>query len=341
VNFPVGGSKTTIRTDETTGATITETSSPTYDLSFSYIVPKIFASNWDVGLSMKLRSTGKSTEEATETAPDTVEATITEEREYRIDLALAPTYNLSAAEKIRTSAGFEYINIYTETATELRTATSTEVATSAEANTFYGLYTSLSYSYSTRDDLLRPKNGTEFSARLYSRGIFGNEPFAGVMFEFKKFIDLGPLPIAKGLGNPVLGFRARTDQLFPFNEYNKVFETYLLSPGTYLRVKNGGLVVGNDVYGVTAASLQLRVPLVEIRGSMPLDFVLFGDLVYYREGANIADLIGNMSIWDAGVSLEISLPMIGLFRVGWGWNSVYGESTDYSGTFFFGIGPVF
>jgi len=341
VNFPVGGSKTTISTDETTGATITETSSPTYDLSFSYIVPKIFASNWDVGLSMKLRSTGKSTEEATETAPDTIEATIKEEREYRIDLALAPTYNLSAAEKIRTSAGFEYINIYTETATELRTATSTEVATSQTANTFYGLYTSLSYSYSTRDDLLRPKNGTEFSARLYARGIFGNEPFAGVMFEFKKFIDLGPLPIAKGLGNPVLGFRARTDQLFPFNEYNKVFETYLLSPGTYLRVKNGGLVVGNDVYGVTAASLQLRVPLVEIRGSMPLDFVLFGDLVYYREGANIADLIGNKSIWDAGVSLEISLPMIGLFRVGWGWNSVYGESTDYSGTFFFGIGPVF
>lgn len=341
VNLPVGGSNTTTSIDETTGATVTVTTLPAYDLSFSYMVPKIFASRWDVGLNMKLHSSKKNTEVATETTSETVEATVTDEREYRINLALTPTYNLSAAESIMVGAGFEYINIYTETATELKTATPTEGATSQVQETiFYGIYTSLSYRYSTRDDLLRPKNGTEFSAKLYARGILGNEPFGGAMLEFKKFIDLGPLPIVKG-GNPVLGLRIRTDQLFPFNDAKEVFRSYLLSPGSYLRAKNGSLPIEGDVYGVTTASLQLRVPLIEIPGSMPLDLALFGDLVFYREGFELTDLIGNKLIWDAGTSLGINLPMIGLFRVGWGWNSIFGEDEDYYGTFFFGIGPVF
>ncbi len=112
----------------------------------------------------------------------------------------------------------------------------------------------------------------------------------------------------------------------------------------YIRVR-GSQGIGQNSYGVTVGSAQLRYPLTPETASVPVDLVGFGDLVFFRQ-VSTGDIIGGNFVADFGVCLDISIPIIGMVRLGYGYNSyLAGKSAAdgklYYGTPFFGFGPAF
>jgi outer membrane protein insertion porin family len=71
----------------------------------------------------------------------------------------------------------------------------------------------------------------------------------------------------------------------------------------------------------------------------------FGDLLFYRKTPG-GDLIGGNFLADFGLCIDISIPMIGLVRLGYGYNTFLAEQNSgagkpYYGTPFFGFGAAF
>ncbi|AKI96492.1 BamA/OMP85 family outer membrane protein [Kosmotoga pacifica] len=330
VSIPIKGDKK-VEFDETLGATTTTTSSPTYNITLNYTLPKVGGSNWDLQTSAAFNYYGK-----TEITEEDATVTTTSSRYTEISFAFSPKYRISAASKFGFSTGFEFISKESIVATE-----STSPSSETENTGFDGLYLSANYDFSTRDDLLRPNSGSEFSFAVYMRGLLGsfNQEFLGLRAGYKKFIRLGETDeFAQSNTNPVIGLRLSIEQLLPLN--NGVYEKYLLSPDFFIRVKTSSLL-GQHSYGVTAGSLQLRFPLSN--GSVPVDLTAFVDAVFYRNDPTSWDIIGMDNVIDFGLSLDLSIPMIGVIRVGYGYNSyLFSETTEpYWGTFFFGFGPAF
>ncbi|OAA31914.1 hypothetical protein AT15_03560 [Kosmotoga arenicorallina S304] len=337
VNIPLKKNKQQ-EYDESLGATTTTTSSPTYNITLSYSLPKAGGSNWDLSTSAAFNYYGKT--EITEQANASDATTTTISSKYaEVSFAFSPKYRISPASRIGFSTGFEFISKESSVSTE-----TTSSSTSATVITgFDGLYLSVNYNYSTRDDLIRPNLGTELAANAYVRGLLGDyeQEFLGLRTEYKRFIKLGGKEeFTQPVTGPVIGIRLGAEQLLPFNNDEGVYEKYLLSPDYYIRVKTSS-ILGQKSYGITAGSLQIRFPISN--GSIPVDITAFADAVFYRDTPNLADFIGEDSVIDFGLSLDISIPMIGVVRLGYGYNSYLHakESEPYWGTFFFGFGPAF
>ncbi|MFO7881814.1 MAG: POTRA domain-containing protein [Kosmotogaceae bacterium] len=316
---------------------------PTYDVNFSYNIPMIAGSNWDLGTSASYQYDAQRTVLATQT--ETSLSTITEESTHsNIKISLSPTYRFSPASRFKTTAGYEYISEISSIATET-TGEPTISGTPTNKN-FNGLFVRTNYLYSTKDDLQRPTQGNEFSVNLYSHGLFSSgsnySSFIGGSIDYKQFIQLGSRALLSGDDAPVFGARLKIEQLYPFED-SSIYGSYKLIPDIYTRVKYQE-VTGVKAHGITTGSLQLRLPVWS--KTIPADIMLFGDIVFYRETRDISDIIGTDYLFDAGISLDFSVPMLGLIRVGWGYNSLYHRlktesGKPYWGTFFFGMGPVF
>ncbi|MCD6159496.1 MAG: hypothetical protein J7J09_02600 [Kosmotoga sp.] len=337
INVPIKGNKQE-EYDVSLGATTTTTSSPTYNITLNYSLPKAGGSNWDLSTSAAFNYYGKAevTEEAT--ASDATTTTITS-KYTEISFAFSPKYRISPTSRVGFSTGFESISKESTIATE----TSLDSTYSDVQTGFDGLYLSANYNFSTRDDLLRPNLGSELSANAYVRGLLGDygQGFFGLKTEYKKFIKLGNKDqFTQPTTGPVIGIRLGTEQLFPFNNTEGVYEKYLLSPDYYIRVKTSS-IFDQEYYGVTAGSLQIRFPVSN--GSIPVDITAFADAVFYRSSPTLVDFIGKDNVIDLGLSLDISIPMIGVIRLGYGYNSyLYANAVEpYWGTFFFGFGPAF
>lgn len=326
VTLPMPNNKEVIVTD---GATETTTRRPAFDATIGYSIPKVGGTKLDLDTAFKFKFSGFTT---TNDSTDTIVTKSSQETEFLF--SLTPIYNISPGQKVGFTAGYEYIMSESQVSTETKTAT--EVDTGSLSENFDGIFTGLSYELSTRDDLYRPTMGSEYLAGLTVRGLFGkdNEPFISGYAEYRNFMSIG---------DPVLGFRVRTQQLFPLSP-NGVFRSYLLTPDTFVRVR-GSQSIGQNAYGVTVGSAQLRYPLTPEASSIPLDIVGFGDLLFYRKTPG-GDLIGGNFLADFGLCIDISIPMIGLVRLGYGYNTFLAEQNSgagepYYGTPFFGFGAAF
>ncbi len=327
-------------TDEGTKTTF---NLPTYDVNFSYSIPMIAGTNWDLGTNASYQHNAERTLIATQT--ESTQSTITEEStRSNIKVSISPAYRFSPASRLRTTVGYEYINDISKIATETQ-GEPTKSGTPTDKN-FNGLFIRTNYLYSTKDDQQRPTQGNEFSLNLYSHGLFSSKSnfstFIGGSIEYKQFIELGSRALLSGDNAPVFGARLKMEQLYPFEE-SSIYGSYKLVPDLYTRVKYQE-VTGVKANGITTGSLQLRLPVWS--KSIPADITLFGDIVFYRETRDIADIIGTDYLFDAGISFDFNVPMLGLIRVGWGYNSLYHKlktesGKPYWGTFFFGMGPVF
>ena len=338
--IPLNISKKVSFTDEGTKTTF---NLPTYDVNFSYNIPMISGSNWDLGTNASYQHNAEKTILATQT--ESKQSTITEEStRSNIKVSISPAYRFSPASRFKATAGYEYIS----EVTKISTITNGEPSSSGTPTNknFNGLFVRTNYLYSTKDDLMRPTQGNEFSLSLYSHGLFSSgsnfSSFIGGSIEYKQFIKLGSKPLLLGDDAPVFGARLKMEQLYPFEEPS-IYGSYKLVPDIYTRVKYQE-VTGVKAHGITTGSVQLRLPVWS--KTIPADITLFGDIVFYRETRDISDLIGIDYLFDAGISLDFNVPMLGLIRVGWGYNSLYHnlktESGEpYWGTFFFGMGPVF
>ncbi|HDP77104.1 MAG TPA: hypothetical protein ENN47_02740 [Mesotoga infera] len=326
VTLPMPNNKEIVVTD---GATETTTRRPAFDATIGYSIPKIADSRLDLDTAFKLKFTGFNT---TVDSTDTLVEKSSQETEFMF--SLTPIYNISPGQKVGFTAGYEYLMSESQVSTATKASTGTETGSISES--FDGLFTGLSYELTTRDDLMRPTMGSEYLAGLNVRGIFGkgNKLFVSGYAEYRNFMSIG---------DPVLGFRIRTQQLFPLSPQG-VFRSYLLSPDTYIRVR-GSQSIGQNAYGVTVGSAQLRYPLTPEASSIPVDIVGFGDLLFYRNTSG-GDVIGGNFLADFGLCLDISIPMIGLVRLGYGYNTHLADQSStsgkpYYGTPFFGFGPAF
>ncbi len=313
----------------TKNGTETTTRSPSLDTTIGYSIPKIGGTNLNLDTSAKLKFSGFTT---TIDSTDTIVTSKSQETEFLF--SLTPIYNISPDQSVGVTAGYEYIRSTSEVAT--KTKIDGTIDTENVLQSFDGMFTGLSYKFSTRDDIFRPTMGTGFGAGLTLRGLFGkdNKLFLSLSGEYTHFMSIG---------DPVLGFRIKTDQLFPLSPYG-VYRSYLLSPDMYIRVR-GSQSIGQSSYGVTVGSAQLRYPLTPETASVPVDLVGFGDLVFFRQ-VSTGDVIGGNFVADFGVCLDISIPIIGMVRLGYGYNSyLAGKSAAdgklYYGTPFFGFGPAF
>ncbi|MFW6122084.1 MAG: BamA/TamA family outer membrane protein, partial [Petrotogales bacterium] len=316
---------------------------PTYDVNLSYSIPMIGGSNWDLGTNASYQYEAQRTLLATQT--ETSHSTITENStQSNIKVSISPTYRFSPASRFKTTVGYEYISEITNIATDTEGETSSS-GTPTNKN-FNGVFVRTNYLYSTKDDMMRPTQGNEFSLNLYSHGLFSAgsnfSSFIGGSIDYKQFIKLGSRPLFLGDDAPVFGARLKTEQLYPYEE-SSIYGSYKLVPDIYTRVKYQE-VTGVKAHGITTGSVQLRLPVWS--KTIPADITLFGDIVFYRETRDISDIIGTDYLFDAGVSLDFNVPMLGLIRIGWGYNSLYHElktesGKSYWGTFFFGMGPVF
>ena len=326
VTLPLPNNKEVVITD---GATETTRRSASLDTTISYSIPKIAGSKIDLDTSFKLKFSG-----FTKTTDSTETIVTDRSQETEFLFSLTPIYNFTPGQSVGIMAGYEYIRVVSQIATETKLTSATETGQSVDS--FDGLFTGLSYRLSTRDDLFRPTMGSEFLTSLTLRGLFGkdNKLFLTGSAEYRNFMSIG---------NPVLGFRIKTEQLFPLSTFG-VYRSYLLSPDMYIRVR-GSQGIGQNAYGVTVGSAQLRYPLTPENYSIPVDIVGFGDLVFYRQSAG-GDIIGGKFLADFGVCLDISVPMIGLVRLGYGYNTYLANQSSiagkpYYGTPFFGFGPAF
>lgn len=326
VTLPLPNNKEVVITD---GATVTTVRRPSFDTTVGYSIPKIGGSNLNLDTAFRLKFSGfRETTDSTET----LVRENSQETEFMF--SLTPIYNLSPGKSIGVMAGYEYIMSTSQIATE--TKLSSETVTGQSSHNFDGLFTGLNYKLTTRDDILRPTMGNEFMVGLTLRGLFGkdNKLFLSGSAEYKNFMSIG---------KPVLGFRLRTDQLFPLSQYG-VYRSYLLSPDMYVRVR-GSQGIGQNSYGLTVGSAQLRYPLTPETASIPLDLVGFADLIFYRKEAG-GDVIGGNFLADFGLCLDINVPMIGMVRIGYGYNTFLANQNSlagktYYGTPFFGFGPAF
>lgn len=326
VTLPMPNNKEIVITN---GATETTTRRPAFDATIGYSIPKIAGSRLDLDTAFKLKFTGFNT---TVDSTDTLVEKSSQETEFMF--SLTPIYNISPGQKVGFTAGYEYLMSESQVSTATKASTGTETGRLSES--FDGLFTGLSYELTTRDDLMRPTMGSEYLAGLNVRGIFGkeNKLFVSGYVEYRNFMSIG---------DPVLGFRIRTQQLFPLSPQG-VFRSYLLSPDTFIRVR-GSQSIGQNAYGVTVGSAQLRYPLTPEASSIPVDVVGFGDLLFYRNTSG-GDVIGGNFLADFGLCLDISIPMIGLVRLGYGYNTYLADQSSttgkpYYGTPFFGFGPAF
>ncbi|MGC9321616.1 MAG: POTRA domain-containing protein [Kosmotogaceae bacterium] len=326
VTLPMPNNKEVVITN---GATETTTRRPAFDATIGYSIPKVAGSRLDLDTAFKLKLTGFNT---TVDSTDTLVEKSSQETEFMF--SLTPIYNISPGQKVGFTAGYEYLMSESQVSTETKASTGTETGRVSES--FDGLFTGVSYELSTRDDLMRPTMGSEYLAGLNVRGIFGkeNKLFVSGYAEYRNFMSIG---------DPVLGFRIRTQQLFPLSPHG-VFRNYLLSPDTFIRIR-GSQSIGQNVYGVTVGSAQLRYPLTPETSSIPVDIVGFGDLLFYRNTSG-GDVIGGNFLADFGLCVDISIPMIGLIRLGYGYNTYLADQSStsgkpYYGTPFFGFGPAF
>lgn len=326
VTLPMPNNKEVFVTE---GATETTTRRPAFDATIGYSIPKIGGSRLDLDTAFRLKFTGFTT---TIDSTDTIVTKASQDTEFMF--SFTPSYKLSPGQKIGFTAGYEYIMSESKVSTETKSATGDDTGSVSES--FDGLFTGISYQLSTRDDILRPTMGSEYLAGLTARGILGKDDklFLSGYAEYKNFMSIG---------DPVLGFRIRTQQLFPLSS-NGVFRNYLFSPDSLIRVR-GSQSIGQNSYGVTVGSAQLRYPLTPETSSIPVDIVGFGDLLFYRNSSG-GDIIGGNFLADFGLCIDISIPMIGLVRLGYGYNTSLAEQNSkygkpYYGTPFFGFGPAF
>ncbi len=206
----------------TEGATETTTRRPAFDATVGYSIPKIGGSRLDLDTAFRLKFTGFTT---TIDSTDTIVTKASQDTEFMF--SFTPSYKLSPGQKIGFTAGYEYIMSESKVSTETKPATGDDTGSGSES--FDGLFTGISYQLSTRDDILRPTMGSEYLAGLTARGILGKDDklFLSGYAEYKNFMSIG---------DPVLGFRIRTQQLFPLSS-NGVFRNYLFSPDSLIRVR--------------------------------------------------------------------------------------------------------
>ncbi len=317
INIPVGAGKTK-ETDEGI-----RTRHPSYDVSLSYLLPRVMGSQFDIESSVGFNMSGYDLESIDTDTDESVESSF---REIDVSASIAPAYRISPAQRMSLRPGYEYIE-----------KTKTENGEQVDGQLFTGMLLVGTYRYSTRDDLMRPTQGTDFSVRLSTRGLFhdGDDrfgPFFGLNTEYKLFIPLD---------GPVLGLRVGVEHVVAFSDEHEVYEKYRLSPSRFLRV-GPKYIVSPPYLTMSAASLQLRLPITEM-AQIPIDLVIFGNLVLggtTRIGETGWDAFGGFVAADAGLSVDIGIPMIGLVRLGYGINTQNVSDKPY-GQFFFGFGPTF
>ena len=317
INIPVGPGKTK-ETDEGI-----RTRHPSYDVSLSYMLPRVMGSQFDLEASVGLNISGY---DLLSIDDDTDEETESNYKEIDLNGSIAPAYRISPAQRVSLRPGYEYIEKSKTVDGELE-----------DGQMFTGMFVIGTYRYSTRDDIMRPTQGTDFSVRLSTRGLFhdGDDrygPFAGVTADYKLFIPLD---------GPVLGIRAVVEHVAAYSGDYEVYEKYRLSPSRFLRV-SPKFIVSPPYLTMSAASLQLRLPITDV-AQIPVDLVIFGNIVLggtTRIGESGWDAFGGFVAADAGLSVDIGIPLLGTVRLGYGLNTQNLEKNPY-GQFFFGFGPTF
>lgn len=330
LNFPVGEAKTKIeKTDDSTKTTIND---PLIDLTFDYSIPKIFKSDFDLSTGFNLRFDGDeiTTETSTEVGLKLTYTKVTDkskQKEYGV--YFSPDYNLSPNQKVGFDVGYDYIikNSSISTTTQIENEEPTTESTTI-ADNFSGFKIGANYTLNTLDDLTRTTSGMYLNPSIDAKGLFSkfDNAFLDMGVTYKTFVSLG---------DPVFGLKLQTEQLFPINKSGDIFDSFLLSTSNIIKVNPD--VQKNSYYGVTGGTLQLRYPINE--EIIPVDLLIFGDMAFYRNKES-KDLIGKDMTWDAGIAVNFSVPFVGMFGVGYGYNSYNATLKDsYFGEFFFMFGP--
>ncbi len=330
LNLPVGGTKTEI--EETDDGTETTINDPVIDLTFGYSIPKIFKTNFDLSIGFNLTFDGEEviTETSTEVGSDLTYTKITDkskQKEYGV--YISPDYNLDQNQKVGFDLGYDYIikDSSISTLTQIEDEDPTTESTTTEG-IFSGFKIGANYTLNTLDDLTRPTSGMYLYPSIYAKGLFSkyDNAFLNAGITYKTFIPLG---------NPIFGLKLQTEQLFPLNESGDIFDSFLLSTSSIIKVNPD--IQENAYYGETGGTVQLRLPISE--EIIPVDLLVFGDMAFYRD-KDSKDLIGTNLTWDAGVAANFSIPYIGMIGVGYGYNSYNATLKDsYFGEFFFMFGP--
>ncbi len=330
LNFPVGDAKTVVET--TNDGTATTVTDPIIDLTFDYSIPRIFKSNFDLstGFNVKFDGDTVTTETSTEIESKLTYTKVTDkskQQEYRV--YISPDYNLTPNQKVGFNFGYDYIirNSSVSTLTQIESDEPTTESSNV-VNNFAGFEIGADYTLNTMDALARTNSGMYLRPSISAKGLFGkyDNAFLDAGAVYKTFVPLG---------DPVLGLKLQTEQLFPVNKTGDIFDSFLLSTSDIIKVNPD--IQKNSYYGVTGGTLQLRFPVNE--NIIPVDMVIFGDLAFYRDKES-KDLIGTDMTWDAGLSAVFTVPVVGMFGVGYGYNSYNaGLKDSYFGEFFFMFGP--